>query len=216
MKKLIKSHFAFTLAEVLITLGIIGVVAGMTIPILMNAINDANYKTAYKKAFSAANNAFKQATVDGTTYVPMSSQSDTTNACINWQIFSSQFKKTKECINDDADKCWNMNTGVETSNGAPTSQVYAFIDSSGMSWAMRRRCSANDTYVNYFLVDTNGFKSPNQFGKDRWAFSWILDNVTSGTPIKVFIRSNMDYINGTTDVYVCPTGPCYYQSWLLN
>lgn len=30
----------FTLAEVLITLGIIGVVAAMTIPVLMNSTND--------------------------------------------------------------------------------------------------------------------------------------------------------------------------------
>lgn len=40
---------AFTLAEVLITLGIIGVVAAMTIPTLMNKTNDAELKSAYKK-----------------------------------------------------------------------------------------------------------------------------------------------------------------------
>lgn len=44
---------AFTLAEVLITLGIIGVVAAMTMPTLMNQTNGAQYKAAYKKALSA-------------------------------------------------------------------------------------------------------------------------------------------------------------------
>ncbi len=46
-------HFGFTLAEVLITLGIIGVVAAMTMPTLINQTNGAQYKAAYKKALSA-------------------------------------------------------------------------------------------------------------------------------------------------------------------
>ena len=48
-----KTFNAFTLAEVLITLGIIGVVAAMTMPTLMNQTNGAQYKAAYKKALSA-------------------------------------------------------------------------------------------------------------------------------------------------------------------
>ena len=48
---------AFTLAEVLITLGIIGVVAAMTMPTLMNSTNGAQYKTAYKKALSVLSQA---------------------------------------------------------------------------------------------------------------------------------------------------------------
>ena len=47
----------FTLAEVLITLGIIGVVAAMTMPTLMNQTQGAQYKTAYKKALSALSQA---------------------------------------------------------------------------------------------------------------------------------------------------------------
>lgn len=38
---------AFTLAEVLITLGIIGVVAAMTIPTLMAKIQENTYKSQY-------------------------------------------------------------------------------------------------------------------------------------------------------------------------
>ena len=53
--KMVRS--GFTLAEVLITLGIIGVVAAMTMPTLMNATNGAQYKTAYKKALSVISQA---------------------------------------------------------------------------------------------------------------------------------------------------------------
>ena len=52
-----KTFNAFTLAEVLITLGIIGVVAAMTMPTLMNQTNGAQYKAAYKKALSAISQA---------------------------------------------------------------------------------------------------------------------------------------------------------------
>lgn len=49
----------FTLAEVLITLGIIGVIAALTIPTLMNQTGQAEYKTALKKAVSALNQAVR-------------------------------------------------------------------------------------------------------------------------------------------------------------
>lgn len=45
-KRIMTKMKAFTLAEVLITLGIIGVVAAMTMPTLMNSTNGAQYKTA--------------------------------------------------------------------------------------------------------------------------------------------------------------------------
>ena len=47
----------FTLAEVLITLGIIGVVAAMTMPTLINSTQGAQYKTAFKKALSVMSQA---------------------------------------------------------------------------------------------------------------------------------------------------------------
>ncbi|MBQ8458950.1 type II secretion system protein [bacterium] len=46
---------AFTLAEVLITLGIIGVVAAMTIPTLMANIKGKQYATGFKKELSTLN-----------------------------------------------------------------------------------------------------------------------------------------------------------------
>ena len=49
--------FGFTLAEVLITLGIIGVVAALTIPTLMQKTNDSELKAGYKKMISVLNQA---------------------------------------------------------------------------------------------------------------------------------------------------------------
>ena len=47
----------FTLAEVLITLGIIGVVAAMTMPTLINSTQGAQYKTGFKKALTVLSQA---------------------------------------------------------------------------------------------------------------------------------------------------------------
>lgn len=52
MKKNLQKHKAFTLAEVLITLGIIGVVAALTIPALINRNEERVRETQLKKVYS--------------------------------------------------------------------------------------------------------------------------------------------------------------------
>ena len=49
--------YAFTIAEVLITLGIIGIVAAMTIPVIFSNISSAQYRSKFKKAVSTLNQA---------------------------------------------------------------------------------------------------------------------------------------------------------------
>ncbi len=49
--------FGFTLAEVLITLGIIGVVAAMPIPTLIANTNSAKFRSQFKKSISTLNQA---------------------------------------------------------------------------------------------------------------------------------------------------------------
>ena len=50
---------AFTLAEVLITLGIIGVVAALTLPTLISNYKKQTYVTGLQKAYSVLNNMTK-------------------------------------------------------------------------------------------------------------------------------------------------------------
>lgn len=56
-KVCINKYLGFTLAEVLITLGIIGVVAAMTIPTLIANINGSKYRNQFKKAVSTLSQA---------------------------------------------------------------------------------------------------------------------------------------------------------------
>lgn len=54
------SRLAFTLAEVLITLGIIGVVAAVTMPVIVAKIQDRINITRWKKTYSILHNAYNQ------------------------------------------------------------------------------------------------------------------------------------------------------------
>lgn len=49
---------AFTVAEVLIVMGIIGIIAETTIPTLMRNTQDAEFKAGFKKEFSEIAQAF--------------------------------------------------------------------------------------------------------------------------------------------------------------
>ena len=59
-----KVKFGFTLAEVLITLGIIGVVAAMTIPTLMSVFAKQRTETQLKAFYSRINQTIKMSIAD--------------------------------------------------------------------------------------------------------------------------------------------------------
>src|SRR5574344_1057085 len=96
---------AFTLAEVLITLVIIGVVAALTIPTLTRNINDIEHKTAYKKAFAAAAQAWQRA-VNDDNIVDRDSWVDAQSKLDNFNAFKSYFKIIRDCNNSNNSECW--------------------------------------------------------------------------------------------------------------
>lgn len=179
MKKIRQKIFGFTLAEVLITLGIIGVVAAITLPTLMNNIQDAQYKTAYKKAFSIAQQALTMAnTQDSMLETPFAQ--DNQIFYKNFLAFMAQFNVTKSCTNNDNSQCWEA-SGELYMAAWPMVNCYSFIDSSGIAWSMI------SPTIDCLLIDINGFKKPNQYGKDRFAFYMFdkLNSYSSGMPIKI-------------------------------
>ena len=59
-----RKRFAFTLAEVLITLGIIGVVASMTLPVVVQKCKNIIVETRLKKVYTIMNQAIQRAEAD--------------------------------------------------------------------------------------------------------------------------------------------------------
>lgn len=202
------TRVAFTLSEVLITLGIIGVVAALVIPALNNQIQNMEFKTAYKKAYSDMNQAFAQAIADQS-MVSRSGTWDNDASDSEWAVLKGAMKVTKECSMAELNQCWAI--GEPFYNSYPnTTDSRSFTDSSGRSWAEYYHSE------NIYLVDTNGFKSPNRFGKDRWMFTfWDANNsrVGTGLPVKVGV---MDEDITTINANVCHYPPCYFRSWLFD
>lgn len=224
---------SFTLAEVLITLGIIGVVAAMTIPVLMNNIQDRQFKEAYKKAYSTASQAWLNAYTNGT-IIPCANWGDwyggTCNAD-NFNAFKKEFKVSKDCASNTSE-CWNMSGEKSWSGVYPTTDAFAFIDSSGIAWSKLRPDPGPEV-----LLDINGNNKPNKYGKDRFILELEYFNISAksqngnrddvkyGFPV-VFMYP--DFPDNGTDfwaplsseqLYRCPsmnTNPCYYTSWITG
>src|SRR5574344_1540654 len=74
----------FTLAEVLIVLGIIGVVAAMTIPTLMNQTGQAEFRTGFKKIISTLNQAINMnVALDNSDFSVLNETTTTGNSIYN-------------------------------------------------------------------------------------------------------------------------------------
>ena len=95
---------AFTLAEVLITLGIIGIVAAMTIPIIMQSAQDLELKNQFKKAYSELSNALVAVRAElgyvPDCYVNAAAVSTTTECSTFATSYKGQLKIVKACANN--------------------------------------------------------------------------------------------------------------------
>lgn len=151
-KKTLKQK-AFTLAEVLITLTIIGVVAAMTIPTLMSKYKEQTYVTGLKKAYSQLQNAWRMIPLsEGCPAGDYACAFGTTENIL--KIISNQFKLTKYCDKDDTSEDCKFKEIFRNAH-----YEHAFITQDGMIFAGRYQTIA---------VDTNGLKGPNKGGLDQF------------------------------------------------
>ena len=198
----------FTLAEVMVVIAIVGAIAAMTIPDLINNIQTDQYKSAYKKAFADYSNALINANNDGV-LLQMIAQ-DNQNNITNFLAIKNYFTVIKDCSSSNNSNCW---ASGETYNTTPNYNAYSFIDSQGRSWSTRLGIAGGGWYVSIILVDTNGMKGPNQYGKDRFPLLFYDSNSLSvGMPVKIGPQNDFSAI----DASYCPSGGCYNTSWLTN
>lgn len=69
----------FTLAEILIVLMVIGVIATMTVPSMMKGVTETQYKTGFKKAYNTISNLTARLAVDGKMPVKMTKMDEEAN-----------------------------------------------------------------------------------------------------------------------------------------
>jgi prepilin-type N-terminal cleavage/methylation domain-containing protein len=192
-----KNLRAFTLAEVLITLGIIGVVAAMTIPTIVANQREKTTIARLKKAISIMSNAYIAAINEeglptdwGADFTPEGSKrlaekiiphlkiiencGNTSNSSVGqkcWKNAKLKYLDKREFSGND----WNVTNA---------SKFYKFVLENGMSIAIIAQsadCTKNASIsprCGYFLVDVDGpSKGENRMGYDVFMLDFAPDGV---------------------------------------
>lgn len=167
----------FTLAEVLITLAIIGIVATLTIPTLMNKINDMQFKQGAKKAYSEATQAILQMQQD-------QELTDNIDIIFNTkQNFMKHFNVIDTCGDWYASRdCVGTSDIYKNLTGETLSALNnsngEFVTKDGMFWALGEVSASGIGMGLIITVDVNSYqKPPNTYGQDTFMFEYPLTNI---------------------------------------
>ena len=163
--------FAFTLAEVLITLGIIGVVAAITIPGLITSYKAHQLHSQFMKATSTIQQAFKQMEVDDVSLNPADYDGRTF-----YKIFQNYFKVAVNC-EVMLSKGTPCSDGVyRTFDGNHTFDYHLlddgqFVLQDGTLILIENPTVSDGNYV-FVFFDLNGTQKPNILGYDLFAMEF--------------------------------------------
>jgi len=162
---------AFTLAEVLVTLTVIGVVSAMTIPTLMNKNKEVQTVAAVKSAYTILGNAIKRSEIDNGEAATwdFGSQSQSLESAITTGGYLQPYLKTIKVCNkkiNTNEKC--LPEKRKSLNGTlvvDPSNNYGLILNNGMSMGF---WGGGESMA--IVVDINAEKGPNQWGFDTFEF----------------------------------------------
>ena len=190
-----KVKFAFTLAEVLITLGIIGIVAAMTIPTLLSNFAKQKLEEQIKVTYSSIQQTIKFMDDDGLAFSAFQDGSDA--AMKEWfDMYLAQHMKTESvCIN--APGCWhkygvakdlegNLNRWDRSDNVGWGYNIITFTTAKGAWFDMDGHAVGScrgyfgintDDKCLVIYFDANGDRKPNRVGKDIHTVVWTEDGL---------------------------------------
>lgn len=171
---------AFTLAEVLITLGIIGVVAAMSIPTLITNAQKQRTATQLKKAFAEISVAVRLAEsefgdITGWSYDNKNSTAIACAALFDTYLLPFMKISRKEIRGQDL-VYYKPNNQRESALTILRGNSVAYTLLSGVQMiATNNSIGTNNgaTDTIHFLLDLNGYdQKPNRFGKDTFVV-WV-------------------------------------------
>ena len=176
------SKAGFTLAEVLITLGIIGIVAAMTIPNLITKLKNQRTEAILKEDYSILQQMMISANDAGAVSISTSYEGGVNNIDIISSWFKTYFlpyiKVARVCYDEKG--CWSSSTyylngslfSQDTGCGGATVSFvlnngsYICMDDYGKTLYSGFGVKTDAEYSYVFFIDTNGDKQPNTVGKD--------------------------------------------------
>lgn len=144
----------FTLAELLISLAILGVIATFTIPKILNSQQDGSKKAIFRETLAALMQAH---------HYGMQSGKLTVNN--HRDFFFEHINAVKYCDTDaTAQDCWHSASGAGHSNNEPGLIMHNGAEVTGINPTGDNHGSGR--YGNLWEVDWNGEESPNTVGQD--------------------------------------------------
>ncbi|MBR6163592.1 prepilin-type N-terminal cleavage/methylation domain-containing protein [bacterium] len=171
----------FTLAEVLITLVIIGVIAALTVPSLINKTNNQEMVARLKKTYSTLAQATNLIIAEeGTPRADKGGWATTRSNIYN--LYLKHLNNARECKTDAG--CWASGNVYTTLSGAPYTDINTygtygkFVLSDGVAVSVYDSVyeACNYNWDNghddcaLIMVDLNGAKKPNRIGRDVFEF----------------------------------------------
>ena len=189
---------AFTLAEVLITLGIIGVVAALTLPSVVQNYQKRSLEVATQKFYSVMSQALKQYMADEgvddlrqSSLIGYDDDSDETITAKNDEFFK-KYLKAQICEGG----CFADNYKTQTGETSDYIGKYYYIKGryllpDGMVvFASGYGALGDNVTPGYIYVDVNGRKGPNKIGYDLWSMSVFYDGVIDEGSLTPECRKN--------------------------
>ena len=171
VKSLLSEKKAFTLAEVLVTLAIIGVVSAMTVPTLMQNHQRKTYVTQLHKVYNELSQALLKYQNDKNA-VNLKEAGLTSNTALD-NFISEYFNVVQTC--DAVSECFadeykDMSGAVYN---IMQTDLKSFVLASGA--AIRPNYALSGDKLVNVMVDTNGKSGPNIHGRDLF-FMFIYNN----------------------------------------
>lgn len=176
----------FTLAEVLIVLGIIGVIAALTIPTLVQKQNEAAAIAGVKKAYSTLSNAYIKAINENgeppdNWHVNSNGQLALIDALTPYLKISKNCGTAPGCFPDTDYKYLDSNASYGNIDSSDFYQKATLADGSLIA-AFSNYAAICPNYTTQsicseVLVDINGFKGPNVSGRDLFTFLVLKNKI---------------------------------------
>lgn len=175
------TKYAFTLAEVLITLGIIGIVAAMTLPSIIGRYKKQETIVKLKTSINILNNAFRGAVADygdmsNWDYIDNLDNQDSRKAFIDKYLipYIKGSKPSKTAAYNYTTLGYPSQYPPRQPNGSGTGMSStAFYPISLVNGIFFYSASPDSSGRLVIDVDINGFHKPNIFGYDLFVF--LLD-----------------------------------------
>ena len=159
-------NFGFTLAEVLITLGVIGVVAAMTMPTLIQNYQQHQTVTQLKKVYSTLNQAYRMSEAHNGQFEYWEKKADIGATAFYEKYWKPYLKGTQVCLTYQS--CGYREANWQRADGTNASTIVDNATDNRISFYLN-----NGTFVsisNLVYVDLNGPKKPNRLGRDVFEF----------------------------------------------